>query len=132
MNPALTAPQREQIEQALLARKAELTEAMEGASPGVSRVERAGDELAQGSDDAAKHSVDREVDYVLNAMEVDERAAIDAALLRLRSDSAGHCVGCNEAIGFERLRAKPWALTCIACATAREVAPGGATHRNPL
>ena len=132
MSPALSAQQREQIEQALRSRKAELTEALSGSAPGSSKVERAGDELAQGSDDSPKHSIDREVDYVLSAMEDDELAAIDNALLRLQGDSAGYCLGCNEAINFERLRAKPWALHCIRCATAREDAGGGAAHRNPL
>lgn len=132
MSNALSAQQRTQIDQALQQRKAELTETLSGTAPGGSKVERAGDELAQGSDDAPKHSVDREVDYVLSAMEDDELAAIDAALLRLHGDSAGYCVGCNEEIGFERLCAKPWALYCIACATAREGTGAATAHRNPL
>ena len=45
---------------------------------------------------------------------------IDAALLRWESGSYGRCTGCGRDIPEARLRARPAASTCVACAAAAE------------
>ena len=43
-------------------------------------------------------------------------AAVDAALERIDNGTYGICVRCGRTIGVERLRARPTAELCIACA----------------
>lgn len=45
---------------------------------------------------------------------------IDEALARIDDRTYGMCVATHEEISLARLRAKPWAKYCIACARARE------------
>lgn len=45
-----------------------------------------------------------------------ERAAIDAALLRMETGDYGYCVRCGEAIAPARLEHNPAVPTCIDCA----------------
>ena len=65
--------------------------------------------------DTATETVDREIDYTLE--EHDERLleAIDAALVRIDTDTFGRCVNCGGPIAPERLEAMPWATLCIEC-----------------
>lgn len=46
----------------------------------------------------------------------DHLAEIDAAVKRLDTGTYGTCERCGEAIGAERLGARPTARTCIQCA----------------
>jgi RNA polymerase-binding transcription factor DksA len=46
-------------------------------------------------------------------------AAVDAALARLADGGYGVCDRCGQAIGTERLAARPAATTCIRCAGRR-------------
>jgi DnaK suppressor protein len=41
---------------------------------------------------------------------------IDAALARIAAGSYGTCTGCGRAIPAARLRLRPFAATCVACA----------------
>jgi DnaK suppressor protein len=43
-------------------------------------------------------------------------AAIDAALTRLAEGTYGTCEVCERSIPAERLRARPTAMSCVACA----------------
>lgn len=45
-----------------------------------------------------------------------ERAAIDAALVRIDEGEFGHCSKCGEAIAPRRLQHNPAVTTCIRCA----------------
>lgn len=49
-----------------------------------------------------------------------EIEAIDVALGRIANGDYGHCVNCGTAIPAARLEAMPTAVTCVACAAARE------------
>ncbi|MDL5350049.1 TraR/DksA family transcriptional regulator [Microbacterium sp. zg-YB36] len=49
-----------------------------------------------------------------------ERAELDAALARTADGTYGVCVSCGAAIPLERLRARPTADRCIACAAAAQ------------
>jgi len=46
-------------------------------------------------------------------------AALDAALRRLEEGRYGVCDRCGQAVGAERLAARPAATTCIGCAGSR-------------
>jgi DnaK suppressor protein len=65
--------------------------------------------------DTATETVDREIDYTLEASDGRLLAAIDAALARLDEGTYGTCVNCGAQIAPERLEAMPWATLCIEC-----------------
>ncbi|WP_431245255.1 TraR/DksA family transcriptional regulator [Leifsonia xyli] len=46
--------------------------------------------------------------------------AVDAALARIAAGTYGVCARCGQAIGVDRLRARPTAELCIRCAVAVE------------
>ncbi len=47
---------------------------------------------------------------------VTERAALEAALVRMDAGTYGVCARCGREIPAERLEIRPGALTCVACA----------------
>lgn len=47
---------------------------------------------------------------------IDELSKINMALERVESGRFGQCVSCGGEIAADRLRAIPWAATCIRCA----------------
>ena len=49
-----------------------------------------------------------------------EIEAIDMALARIATGDYGHCLSCGKDIPAARLEAMPTAVTCVACAAARE------------
>jgi DnaK suppressor protein len=65
--------------------------------------------------DTATETVDREIDYTLEASDGRLLAAIDAALGRIEAGTYGTCVNCGAPIAPERLEAMPWATLCIEC-----------------
>ncbi len=52
-----------------------------------------------------------------------ELEAIDRALSRVAAGRYGTCVRCAQPIVVERLRALPWAETCVECAEAMHARP---------
>jgi DnaK suppressor protein len=65
--------------------------------------------------DTATETVDREIDYTLEASDGRLLAAIDAALGRIEDGTYGTCVNCGAQIAPGRLEAMPWATLCIEC-----------------
>lgn len=65
--------------------------------------------------DTATETVDREIDYTLEASDGRLLAAIDSALARIEDGTYGTCVNCGAQIAPERLEAMPWATLCIDC-----------------
>ena len=65
--------------------------------------------------DTATETVDREIDYTLEASDGRLLADIDAALGRIEKGTYGTCVNCGAQIPPERLEAMPWATLCIEC-----------------
>jgi DnaK suppressor protein len=65
--------------------------------------------------DTATETVDREIDYTLEASDGRLLADIDAALGRIENGTYGTCVNCGAQIPPERLEAMPWATLCIEC-----------------
>jgi DnaK suppressor protein len=65
--------------------------------------------------DTATETVDREIDYTLEASDGRLLTAIDSALNRIEDGTYGTCVNCGAQIAPERLEAMPWATLCIDC-----------------
>ena len=65
--------------------------------------------------ETATVTLDREIDYTLEANSGQVLAEIDGALKRMDEGTYGTCVRCGEAIAEERLEARPWATLCIDC-----------------
>lgn len=82
------------------------------------------DELATASDnhmgDLATATLNREIDYSLEANSEQHLAEIEAALKRIEDGTYGTCVVGGEQIGEERLEAMPWTPLCIDHARAQE------------
>jgi RNA polymerase-binding transcription factor DksA len=58
-------------------------------------------------------------DEILGALEVEGRdqiVACEAALRRIDEGTYGTCAACGQPISSERLKALPYAITCIDCA----------------
>jgi DnaK suppressor protein len=68
------------------------------------------------------------MDMALSDLETLELGAVNQALARLQDGSNGgsgrygRCTDCDADIPFDRLKAEPWALRCIACETVAEAA----------
>lgn len=70
-------------------------------------------------DDWEERAVQLEDDEVLEGLDAEAReelASIRAALRRLDEGTYGTCARCGNAIGDARLRALPFAITCVSCA----------------
>ena len=111
----LTAGQRALLESSLQLRQHQLDRRLAEHHGGVSRAEHAHDLLEQDGDDAPQREGERELDLALSDLETRELGAVSQALARLQSGSYGVCAECASEIPFDRLRAEPWALRCVAC-----------------
>jgi DnaK suppressor protein len=116
----LTTGQRALLESELRSRQRDLDRQLSDHQGGLSRAEHARELLNQDSDDISHREADREMDMALNDREIAELGAVSAALRRLAEGRYGVCADCDEAIAFDRLKAEPWALRCIACESRRE------------
>jgi len=58
-----------------------------------------------------------EVELAGEHMQTDAFNALTAAMDRIHSPNFGLCTDCKEPIPFERLRAEPATLRCLACET---------------
>jgi DnaK suppressor protein len=116
----LTTGQRALLESELRSRQRDLDRQLADHQGGLSRAEHARELLNEDSDDISHREADREMDMTLNDRELAELGAVSAALRRLAEGRYGACVDCGESIAFDRLKAEPWALRCIACESRRE------------
>ena len=116
MHPHLSTEQRHTIGQALQARRLSLQNDLAQHPNSVSSAGLAQEALAQGGDDFAQDTGEREVDRALTDMDMQELAAITRAEQHLQDDNFGICVDCAQPIPFERLRVEPQSLRCVACA----------------
>lgn len=89
--------------------------------------EKTGDVL-----DAAADTVQDELNSQLIEAESRELAAIDDAIMRIKSGVYGNCESCGKPIPLTRLRAIPYATDCIECRRQAEQrsAGGGAVMWN--
>jgi RNA polymerase-binding protein DksA len=117
----VSAVDTEQFRELLVEKRQAVVEALEylhKENPG--SLEEETGELVSGSADqhmadTATETVDREIDYTLEATDGRLLAAIDAALARIENGTYGTCVNCGAQIASERLEAMPWATLCIDC-----------------
>ena len=125
---ALTQQQTQTLHTAIeQRRKALLAELREDAE----RVERDRHaDLAGAAPDAGDESVATliaDLDQADLGRDLSELREIEAARTRLGDGSYGTCGQCGGDIGYERLKANPAALRCIACQTLHEKLYGSAT-----
>ncbi len=87
---------------------------------GLSRAEHARELLEQDGHDAPRRETERELDMAQSDRDTLELAAVRAALQRLAEGNYGLCSDCSEEVPFDRLKAEPWAMRCVACESLRE------------
>jgi RNA polymerase-binding transcription factor DksA len=84
------------------------------------RIEKIDNRLRQpGLEDWEEQATQRENDEVLESLgkqTVEEIAQIKLALDRIERGTYGTCARCGRPINMERLRAMPFATSCIRCA----------------
>jgi RNA polymerase-binding protein DksA len=77
------------------------------------------EEIIGGNDnhlaDSATGTVDRQIDYSLEANSEQVLQQIEAALERIEAGTYGSCASCGKPIPEERLEARPWAQNYIEC-----------------
>lgn len=78
------------------------------------------DALPQDSEDAASEREEREIVELANQVEVEEIDQVYEALQRIGSGDFGKCQKCLGPVGYQRLRAVPYAKYCISCQSERE------------
>ena len=118
---ALTAQQRDELDRLIVQRRdALLSELREDARK--ARAERF-DEVAGEVPDSGDESVAAliaDLDQADWSRDLEELRGLEAARERIAGGDYGTCVDCGRDIGFERLRATPSAIRCIACQTLHE------------
>ncbi len=118
--PAQAAGQHALLEAELQQRQKELDRIIAERQEGLSRAEHARAMLQQDSDDITLREPERQLDMTLSDRALVELGQVSDALRRLHGEDYGQCVDCGEGIPFDRLKAEPWALRCVACESARE------------
>lgn len=122
MTTHLTAGQRALLRAQLEQRQQQLDGRLREHLGGRSRAEHAREVLTQDEDDAPQRESEREMDLALSDLETQELGEVSDALRRMDGEGYGLCGECSEPIPFDRLRAEPWALRCVACEALREQA----------
>jgi len=88
------------------------------------------DDLAGAAGDAGDESVATliaDLDHADLSRDLNELRDLEAARTRLADGSYGTCADCGGEIGYDRLKANPAAVRCIACQTRHEKTYGGAS-----
>ena len=116
----LTAGQHALLESELEQLQRQLDRRLSEHHGGLSRAEHAHELLLQNGLNAPQREGDRALDLALSDREIQQLGAVSAALLRMKNGSYGACADCDAVIPFERLKAEPWALRCVACETRHE------------
>jgi len=81
----------------------------------VSRAEAASAHFGHPEDSPAQIATEKEIEFAIDEHEMQELAAIDAALARIDKGSYGECTDCGTHITAARLHATPEAARCIHC-----------------
>lgn len=118
---ALTSQQVQEMRHRILERRRQLAAELRGDAERA-RGETYG-ELAGATHDSAEDSVAAllaDLGQAEMTRDLAELRDLEAARLRLAAGTYGTCADCGGEIGYERLRANPAALRCIACQTRHE------------
>ncbi len=113
----LTKVQRGIISNVLQTRYAESERQAALRMAGQTQVEWAGERMHNEPHEANQSDGDMEVESALSDMQSEAFKGLTAAMDRIHGAAYGICVDCKEPIAFERLRAQPDALRCLACET---------------
>lgn len=108
----------EEMKQLLKTQRATILESLAGQSEdmrGLVKTVESGDEA-----DVAADVIDRTLLTALGTQDANRLQQIDNALDRIKQGRYGRCIKCGQEIPEERLRALPYALMCIGCASAEE------------
>ena len=70
--------------------------------------------------DVAADAIDRTLLTALGSQDAKRLQQIDNCLDRIYQNKYGRCLKCGKEIPKGRLEAVPWALMCVACASAEE------------
>ena len=108
------------LRQLLMYRQRELGADVHAAELERRRLESKGlQEVTDRKDEASQLQL-AEADSAQEQFDRDERAGIEAALLRLDNGTYGDCGECGNPIPLQRLMVQPAALRCAACQAAYE------------
>jgi len=108
----------ENMEQSLLAQKAEIVENLITSNNEFR-------EIVEGMDpkdlaDVASDDIDRRMIEAIGSQELKRLKLIDSAITRIKQGKYGYCMKCNKRIPKDRLEAIPYALMCIECKSKEE------------
>jgi DnaK suppressor protein len=123
---ALTPQQQQELRQRILDRRRQLAAELRGDAER-SRAEQYGT-LAGSTHDSGDESVaDLLVDVGQAELNRDlaELRDLEVARMRIEGGSYGTCTDCGVEIGYDRLRANPAAIRCMACQTRFEKTHAG-------
>ena len=108
----------ESVKEKVVAQKEKITNSLEAQNTDMKNLVKivdSGDEA-----DVASDAVDRTLLDSLSAQDAQRLRLIDNALDRIRQGKYGLCAKCGKEIPQARLEALPYALMCVACASAEE------------
>ncbi len=123
MTTALNAAQLAQLQNLLLARRADLHAQQAQNAANLAPPEQTAGSVSQ-DENAKLGNTMREVDTRLSALDAAESARIDRALGDMEAGRYGLCAACGCAIPFERLLAEPMTEHCVPCKSAWEAKQG--------
>jgi DnaK suppressor protein len=79
------------------------------------RVQAAYDHYNRSDSSHAQLITDKDLDFQLSEIEIENLNQVELALLRIQSNTYGLCLTCHKLIALERLIAMPEARLCISC-----------------
>ena len=104
----------ESVKENLVAQKEKITNSLEAQNTDMKNLVK----IVDSGDEA--DAVDRTLLDSLSAQDAQRLRLIDNALDRIRQGKYGLCSKCGKEIPQARLEALPYALMCVACASAEE------------
>ena len=108
----------ENVKKNLLTQRKTILESLAGQSDDMKKLVKsaeAGDVI-----DVASDAIDRTLLDSLGSQDAQRLQLIDSALDRIQLGKYGLCIKCGKEIPQQRLKALPYALMCVNCASAEE------------
>ena len=107
--------------QMLEERKAQILKNIQGSSRELSELHAANEVMDEG--DFSSVATDNMINEEILAAQQRELEEIEEALAKIQQGSYGICEMCEEPIGIQRLKVKPFAKYCITCRQIAEKSP---------
>ncbi len=111
----------EYFKQMLEARREQILKNIRGSSKELDELHQNHEVMDEG--DFASVSTDNMINEEILSSQQRELEEIDEALAKIRDGSYGICEMCEEPIGMQRLKVKPFAKYCITCRQIAEKSP---------